>query len=140
MHLELKAILTSSYYCRYIIVLLIVGKMAVKYFCYRLMLHFCSEIIKDDYNELVHKKTEVVIRLDYCSRNIEKAEKMWVEALQQMHWFFIIIFNDSGILCYVYLQGSCIKKNWNLHGFADHSDLSKFSNTLHSNWSVNFAP
>lgn len=76
MHLELKAILTSSYYCMYIIVLLIAGKMAVKYFCYRLMLHFCSEIIKDDYNELVHKKTEVVIRLDYCSRNIEKAEKM----------------------------------------------------------------
>uniref|UniRef100_A0A8B9M7I3 TANK binding kinase 1 n=1 Tax=Accipiter nisus TaxID=211598 RepID=A0A8B9M7I3_9AVES len=34
------------------------------------------EIIKDDYNEMVHKKTEVVIRLDFCSRNIEKAEKM----------------------------------------------------------------
>uniref|UniRef100_A0A8C0HN04 TANK binding kinase 1 n=1 Tax=Buteo japonicus TaxID=224669 RepID=A0A8C0HN04_9AVES len=30
------------------------------------------EIIKDDYNEMVHKKTEVVIRLDFCSRNIEK--------------------------------------------------------------------
>lgn len=50
--------------------------MAVEYLCYRLMLHFFSEIIKDDYNEMVHKKTEVVIRLDFCSRNVEKAEKM----------------------------------------------------------------
>lgn len=64
------------------------------------MLHFFSEIIKDDYNEMVHKKTEVVIRLDFCSRNIEKAEKMWVEALHWMHWFFTIIFNDSSILSY----------------------------------------
>lgn len=82
--------------------------MAVEYLCYRLMLHFFSEIIKDDYNEMVHKKTEVVIRLDFCSRNVEKAEKMWVEALHQMHWFFIIIINDSGILSYVYLQMFCI--------------------------------
>lgn len=82
--------------------------MAFEYFCYRLMLHFFSEIIKDDYNEMAHKKTEVVIRLDFCSRNIEKAEKMWVEAPHWMHWFFIIIFNDSSILSYVYLQGFCI--------------------------------
>lgn len=40
------------------------------------------EIIKDDYNELVHKKTEVVIRLDYCSRNIEKAEKIYENLIQ----------------------------------------------------------
>ncbi|XP_065489433.1 serine/threonine-protein kinase TBK1 [Caloenas nicobarica] len=40
------------------------------------------EIIKDDYNEMVHKKTEVVIRLDYCSRNIEKAEKIYENLIQ----------------------------------------------------------
>lgn len=60
----------------YIFVLLIAGRMVVEYFCYRLMLHFFSEIIKDDYNEMVHKKAEIVIRLDFCSRSIEKAEKM----------------------------------------------------------------
>lgn len=55
--------------------------MPVEYFysllyIYRLIPHFFSEIIKDDYNEMVHKKAEIVIRLDFCSRNIEKAEKM----------------------------------------------------------------
>lgn len=65
---------TSSYYCRCIIVLLIAGEVAVE--CQANASLFFSEIIKDDYNELVHKKTEVVIRLDFCSRNIEKAEKM----------------------------------------------------------------
>lgn len=40
------------------------------------------EIIKDDYNEMVHKKTEVVIRLDFCSRNIEKAEKIYENLMQ----------------------------------------------------------
>ncbi|NXU50626.1 TBK1 kinase, partial [Turnix velox] len=40
------------------------------------------EIIKDDYNETVHKKTEVVIRLDFCSRNIEKAEKIYENLMQ----------------------------------------------------------
>ncbi|KAM9264083.1 serine/threonine-protein kinase TBK1 isoform 6-T7 [Cariama cristata] len=40
------------------------------------------EIIKDDYNEMVHKKTEVVIRLDFCSRNIEKAEKICENLMQ----------------------------------------------------------
>lgn len=62
------------------------------------MLHFFSEIIKDDYNEMVHKKAEIVIRLDFCSRNIEKAEKMWVEAVHRMRWFFIIIFSDNSII------------------------------------------
>lgn len=60
----------------YIFVLLIAGRMVVECFCYRLMLHFFSEIIKDDYNEMVHKKAEIVIRLDFCRRSIEKAEKM----------------------------------------------------------------
>uniref|UniRef100_A0A670JRR1 Serine/threonine-protein kinase TBK1 n=1 Tax=Podarcis muralis TaxID=64176 RepID=A0A670JRR1_PODMU len=32
-----------------------------------------SEIIKEDYNETLHKKTEVVIKLEFCNRNIEKA-------------------------------------------------------------------
>ncbi|NXT20053.1 TBK1 kinase, partial [Syrrhaptes paradoxus] len=40
------------------------------------------EIIKDDYNEMVHKKAEVVIRLDFCSRNIEKAEKIYENLMQ----------------------------------------------------------
>ncbi|NXW27649.1 TBK1 kinase, partial [Phaetusa simplex] len=40
------------------------------------------EIIKDDYNEMVHKKAEVVIRLDFCSRNVEKAEKIYENLMQ----------------------------------------------------------
>ncbi|NXF06305.1 TBK1 kinase, partial [Smithornis capensis] len=40
------------------------------------------EIIKDDYNEVVHKKTEVVLKLDFCSRNIEKAEKICENLMQ----------------------------------------------------------
>ncbi|XP_059702960.1 serine/threonine-protein kinase TBK1 [Haemorhous mexicanus] len=40
------------------------------------------EIIKDDYNEIVHKKAEIVIRLDFCSRNIEKAEKIYENLMQ----------------------------------------------------------
>lgn len=67
---------SGNYCCRYINVLLVAGRMAVEHFRYRLMLHFFREIIKDDYNEIVHKKAEIVIRLDFCSRNIEKAEKM----------------------------------------------------------------
>lgn len=35
-----------------------------------------SELVKDDYNETVHKKTEVVITLDFCIRNIEKTVKV----------------------------------------------------------------
>jgi hypothetical protein len=37
---------------------------------------FSSELVKDDYNETVHKKTEVVITLDFCIRNIEKTVKV----------------------------------------------------------------
>ncbi|TRZ18997.1 hypothetical protein HGM15179_008129 [Zosterops borbonicus] len=40
------------------------------------------EIIKDDYNEMVHKKAEIVIKLDFCSRNIEKAEKIYENLMQ----------------------------------------------------------
>ncbi|NXU60602.1 TBK1 kinase, partial [Horornis vulcanius] len=40
------------------------------------------EIIKDDYNEMVHKKAEIVIRLDFCNRNIEKAEKIYENLMQ----------------------------------------------------------
>jgi TANK-binding kinase 1 len=35
-----------------------------------------SELVKDDYNETVHKKTEVVITLDFYIRNIEKTVKV----------------------------------------------------------------
>uniref|UniRef100_A0A452IVJ7 Protein kinase domain-containing protein n=1 Tax=Gopherus agassizii TaxID=38772 RepID=A0A452IVJ7_9SAUR len=42
------------------------------------------EIIKEDYNEMVHKKTEVVIKLDFCNRNIEIAGKIY-ENLMQIH-------------------------------------------------------
>uniref|UniRef100_A0A8C4VP13 Serine/threonine-protein kinase TBK1 n=1 Tax=Gopherus evgoodei TaxID=1825980 RepID=A0A8C4VP13_9SAUR len=42
------------------------------------------EIIKEDYNETVHKKTEVVIKLDFCNRNIEIAGKIY-ENLMQIH-------------------------------------------------------
>ncbi|NWU31525.1 TBK1 kinase, partial [Dyaphorophyia castanea] len=40
------------------------------------------EIIKDDYNEMVHKKAEIIIRLDFCNRNIEKAEKIYENLMQ----------------------------------------------------------
>uniref|UniRef100_G1NCV5 Serine/threonine-protein kinase TBK1 n=1 Tax=Meleagris gallopavo TaxID=9103 RepID=G1NCV5_MELGA len=45
-------------------------------------IRWLNEIIKDDYNEMVHKKTEIVIRLDFCSRNIEKAEKIYENLMQ----------------------------------------------------------
>lgn len=35
-----------------------------------------SEIIKEDYNAMLHKKTEVEIKLDFCNRNVERAGKM----------------------------------------------------------------
>uniref|UniRef100_A0A6I8NBU0 TANK binding kinase 1 n=1 Tax=Ornithorhynchus anatinus TaxID=9258 RepID=A0A6I8NBU0_ORNAN len=35
------------------------------------------ELIREDYNETVHKKTEVVITLDFCIRNIEKTRKVY---------------------------------------------------------------
>lgn len=37
---------------------------------------FSSEIIKEEYNETFHKKTEVAIKLECCNRNTEKAMKM----------------------------------------------------------------
>uniref|UniRef100_A0A674JNJ9 Serine/threonine-protein kinase TBK1 n=1 Tax=Terrapene triunguis TaxID=2587831 RepID=A0A674JNJ9_9SAUR len=40
------------------------------------MLKSFLEIIKEDYNETVHKKTEVIIKLDFCNRNIEIAGKI----------------------------------------------------------------
>jgi len=40
------------------------------------ILLFFRELVKDDYNETVHKKTEVVITLDFCIRNIEKTVKV----------------------------------------------------------------
>uniref|UniRef100_A0A8D0GXZ5 Serine/threonine-protein kinase TBK1 n=1 Tax=Sphenodon punctatus TaxID=8508 RepID=A0A8D0GXZ5_SPHPU len=40
------------------------------------------EIIKEDYNETVHKKTEVVIKLDFCNRNIERAGKIYENLMQ----------------------------------------------------------
>lgn len=43
------------------------------------ILLFSRELVKDDYNETVHKKTEVVITLDFCIRNIEKTVKVWVD-------------------------------------------------------------
>uniref|UniRef100_A0A674JG42 Serine/threonine-protein kinase TBK1 n=1 Tax=Terrapene triunguis TaxID=2587831 RepID=A0A674JG42_9SAUR len=42
------------------------------------------EIIKEDYNETVHKKTEVIIKLDFCNRNIEIAGKIY-KNLMQIH-------------------------------------------------------
>ncbi|NXI60585.1 TBK1 kinase, partial [Chloroceryle aenea] len=45
-------------------------------------IRWLTEIIKDDYNEMVHKKTKVVIRLDFCNRNIEKAEKVYENLMQ----------------------------------------------------------
>uniref|UniRef100_A0ABM5GFU2 Serine/threonine-protein kinase TBK1 n=1 Tax=Pogona vitticeps TaxID=103695 RepID=A0ABM5GFU2_9SAUR len=40
------------------------------------------EIIKEDYNETFHKKTVVVIKLEFCNRNIEKAGKICQNLLQ----------------------------------------------------------
>uniref|UniRef100_A0A7I2V2F4 T2K n=1 Tax=Homo sapiens TaxID=9606 RepID=A0A7I2V2F4_HUMAN len=41
-----------------------------------------TELIKDDYNETVHKKTEVVITLDFCIRNIEKTVKVYEKLMK----------------------------------------------------------
>nr|XP_017197440.1 serine/threonine-protein kinase TBK1 isoform X3 [Oryctolagus cuniculus] len=40
------------------------------------------ELVKDDYNEAVHKKTEVVITLDFCIRNIEKTVKVYEKLMK----------------------------------------------------------
>lgn len=40
------------------------------------------ELVKDDYNETVHKKTEVVITLDFCIRNIEKTVKVYEKLMR----------------------------------------------------------
>uniref|UniRef100_A0ABI7XT64 Protein kinase domain-containing protein n=1 Tax=Felis catus TaxID=9685 RepID=A0ABI7XT64_FELCA len=40
------------------------------------------ELVKDDYNETVHKKTEVVITLDFCIRNIEKTVKVYEKLMK----------------------------------------------------------
>ncbi|XP_067420205.1 serine/threonine-protein kinase TBK1 isoform X2 [Emydura macquarii macquarii] len=40
------------------------------------------EIIKEDYKETVHRKTEVVIKLDFCNRNIEIAGKIYQNLMQ----------------------------------------------------------
>uniref|UniRef100_A0AAA9SBH4 T2K n=1 Tax=Bos taurus TaxID=9913 RepID=A0AAA9SBH4_BOVIN len=41
-----------------------------------------TELVKDDYNETVHKKTEVVITLDFCIRNIEKTVKVYEKLMK----------------------------------------------------------
>ncbi|XP_054844696.1 serine/threonine-protein kinase TBK1 isoform X1 [Eublepharis macularius] len=40
------------------------------------------EIIKEDCNETVHEKTEVVIRLEFCNRSLEKAGKIYQDMRQ----------------------------------------------------------
>ncbi|KAJ6651403.1 hypothetical protein lerEdw1_020976 [Lerista edwardsae] len=40
------------------------------------------EIIKEDYCETLHKKTEVVIKLEFCNRSIERAGKIYQNLLQ----------------------------------------------------------
>ncbi|XP_055481944.1 serine/threonine-protein kinase TBK1 isoform X2 [Psammomys obesus] len=40
------------------------------------------ELVKDDFNETVHKKTEVVITLDFCIRNIEKTVKVYEKLMK----------------------------------------------------------
>ncbi|XP_050021483.1 serine/threonine-protein kinase TBK1 [Alexandromys fortis] len=40
------------------------------------------ELVRDDYNETVHKKTEVVITLDFCIRNIEKTVKVYEKLMK----------------------------------------------------------
>nr|XP_060515642.1 serine/threonine-protein kinase TBK1 [Panthera onca] len=46
------------------------------------VLLFFRELVKDDYNETVHKKTEVVITLDFCIRNIEKTVKVYEKLMK----------------------------------------------------------
>lgn len=40
------------------------------------------ELVKDDYNETVHKKTEVVITLDFYIRNIEKTVTVYEKLMK----------------------------------------------------------
>ncbi|XP_008109286.1 serine/threonine-protein kinase TBK1 isoform X2 [Anolis carolinensis] len=40
------------------------------------------EIIKEDYTETLHKKTEVVLKLEFCNRSIEKAVEIYQNMLQ----------------------------------------------------------
>lgn len=45
-------------------------------------IRWLTEIIKEDYCETVHKKTEVVIKLEFCNRSIERAGKIYQNLLQ----------------------------------------------------------
>ncbi|XP_045040610.2 serine/threonine-protein kinase TBK1 isoform X2 [Desmodus rotundus] len=40
------------------------------------------ELVKDDYKQTIHKKTEVVITLDFCLRNIEKIMKAYEKLMK----------------------------------------------------------
>ncbi|XP_078532253.1 serine/threonine-protein kinase TBK1 [Lissotriton helveticus] len=45
-------------------------------------IRWLTEIIKEDYNETVHKKTEMTLNLDFCNRSIDKAAKLFANLIQ----------------------------------------------------------
>lgn len=36
----------------------------------------CSELIKDEYGETMHKKAEVIHACNYCSQSLERTEQL----------------------------------------------------------------
>uniref|UniRef100_H3B1U8 TANK binding kinase 1 n=1 Tax=Latimeria chalumnae TaxID=7897 RepID=H3B1U8_LATCH len=62
------------------------------------------EIIKEDYNETVHKKSEVFLVLNFYSRNIEKIEKMCVCIISHIFIFYIYKEHLKGLEAVVGLE------------------------------------
>uniref|UniRef100_A0A8C9EH85 TANK binding kinase 1 n=1 Tax=Pavo cristatus TaxID=9049 RepID=A0A8C9EH85_PAVCR len=65
-------------------------------------IRWLTEIIKDDYNEMVHKKTEVVIRLDFCRLpyNEEQIHKFDKQKLYLHATKAIALFKDECVSKY----------------------------------------
>ncbi|KAE8615489.1 hypothetical protein XENTR_v10008533 [Xenopus tropicalis] len=66
----------ACYYCRIAASLLLVLELMRK------GIRWLSEILKEEYNENVHRNTEVSLKLSFCNRTIEKDLKTYEQLIQ----------------------------------------------------------
>ncbi|KAM4747826.1 serine/threonine-protein kinase TBK1 [Rhinophrynus dorsalis] len=64
------------YYCRVASSLLLAQELMRK------GIHWLTEIMKEEYNEIVHKHTEVTLKFNFCNRTIEKDLKIYEHMMQ----------------------------------------------------------
>uniref|UniRef100_A0A2D4IWQ2 TANK-binding kinase 1 coiled-coil domain-containing protein n=1 Tax=Micrurus lemniscatus lemniscatus TaxID=129467 RepID=A0A2D4IWQ2_MICLE len=79
--------------------------MMLSSLCLLLQLLFSSELIKEEYSETFHKKTEVVIKLECCNRNTEKAIKIYqnlavteVDDISDIHSKLLLLSSSQGTI------------------------------------------